>query len=180
MPERGRGIASSSLVTSILILDSTFSMKNYIIGVACIVEDSKGQILVGYDGNKKKWAFPGGHWEGEITGETYEEAALREIYEETGGNYGKGLKCRIKYLAYEIEFYREDQNHWYKSFGFVGEPISGELGDDLDEKRTNWQFLPVEKILELDLFEPARKGLLIYLKKIGNVTNSNETTPPKS
>jgi len=139
-------------------------MKKYIIGVAVIVENKEGNILIGYDGHKKKWALPGGHWEGETNGETYEEGALREVFEETGGKNGKGITCEIKCLAYEVEFYRKDKEKWYKSYGYVANYLNGELGNDLEEDRTRWQFLPIEEVLKLDLFEPAKKGLRLYLR----------------
>lgn len=138
--------------------------NNLHIGVAAIVLNSIGEILIGFDGNKHKWAFPGGNWEGKINGETYEEAALRETFEETGGNYGKGIKCKIIKRIYDCTFFREDKQLWYKSIGFLAIYKSGELADDPDEKRTQWQFMPAKEILQLDLFEPARYGLAEYLK----------------
>ena len=56
-----------------------------------------GKVLVGWDGFKKKYAFPGGNWEGSGV-ETLEEGAIREVYEETGGTQNKegiGLKCMM-------------------------------------------------------------------------------------
>jgi ADP-ribose pyrophosphatase YjhB (NUDIX family) len=136
------------------------------IGVAAIVLNSQGDILIGFDGHKNKWAFPGGNWEGETNGETYAEAAIREIFEETGGNYGKGIKCRISKQIYETVFYREDLQFWYKSIGFLAEYISGELADDPDEQRINWKFLPASEISKLNLFQPAKEGLAKYINSI--------------
>jgi ADP-ribose pyrophosphatase YjhB (NUDIX family) len=140
------------------------SKDNPKIGVAAIVLNSKGEILIGFDGNKNKWAFPGGHWDGAENSETYEEAALREIFEETGGHYGKGIKCRIVRKVYERVFFRDDNKLWYKSIGYLAEYESGNLSDDPDEKRTKWQFLPTQSVENLDLFEPAKYGLSEYLK----------------
>jgi len=139
---------------------------NLHIGVASIVLNSNGDILIGFDGHKQKWAFPGGHWEGEKNGETYEEAALRETFEETGGNYGKGIKCRIIKQIYERIFYREDKQLWYKSIGFLAEYTSGELANNPDEQRVDWKFMPADQISKLDLFEPAKYGLAEYLKSL--------------
>jgi ADP-ribose pyrophosphatase YjhB (NUDIX family) len=140
------------------------SKDNPKIGIAAIVLNSKGEVLIGFDGNKNKWAFPGGHWDGATNGETFEEAALREIFEETGGDCGKGIKCRIVRQVYERVFFREDNKCWYKSIGYLAEYQSGILGDDPDENRTLWQFLPAQSVEILDLFEPAKYGLSEYLK----------------
>lgn len=54
------------------------------IGVGTIVRNSCGQILLGYrvkKGETPSWCLPGGHIE---AGETFEQAAIREIKEETG------------------------------------------------------------------------------------------------
>ncbi|MEI7579024.1 MAG: NUDIX hydrolase [bacterium] len=140
--------------------------EEFLIGVATIVLNSHGEILIGFDSNKQKWAFPGGHWEGEQNGETLREAALRETFEETGGNYGKGIKCIIINQIYEHVFFREDKQCWYKSIGFLADYLSGELADDPDEQRTNWKFMRPQDIEKLDLFQPAKYGLTEYLKTL--------------
>jgi 8-oxo-dGTP pyrophosphatase MutT (NUDIX family) len=50
-------------------------------GVGIIVEDGNGRILVGKQNNMGVWTTPGGHVE---HSEAYDEAALRELREETG------------------------------------------------------------------------------------------------
>lgn len=64
---------------------------------------------------------------------------------------------------YEHTFYRKDVEIWYKSVGFTAEVDSGIPGDDPTEKRGDWKFLTPAEALKLDLFEPARKGLSVYI-----------------
>ncbi len=58
-------------------------MKRPSVGVGIIIENEEGKILIG----KRKgshapyYSIPGGHLE---LGETFEEAAIREVYEEVG------------------------------------------------------------------------------------------------
>lgn len=140
--------------------------ENPIIGLATIVTNGD-LILIGYDGNKGKWSFPGGHWEPEMN-ESFEEGSARETFEETGGSsgiQGCGIKCKNFTELYNHTFFREDKKLWYQSIGFVAEHDSGNLTDDLSEQRTDWKFMGPKEALLLDLFEPARKGLEIFIEK---------------
>jgi ADP-ribose pyrophosphatase YjhB (NUDIX family) len=144
------------------------SPEDPIIGVATIVV-RHGLILVGYDGEKKKYSFPGGHWEGHANNESFEDAAAREIFEETGGasgNEGDGVICENYKRFYDYTFLKESTQQWYRSIGFVADYKNGNAGDDLSEERTDWKFMTIEEALGLDLFEPARKGLELYAKEI--------------
>lgn len=137
------------------------------IGLATIVIKD-GFILVGYDGEKKKYSFPGGHWEGEVNKESFEEGAARELFEETGGLsgiLGNGVKCKNFRKLYDHTFFRESNESWYRSVGFAADYESGNAVDDPTEQRTNWRFMDPKEALALDLFEPARRGLEIFLGK---------------
>lgn len=135
------------------------------IGVATIVMKG-GLILIGYDGEKKKYSFPGGHWE-EGENESFEEGAARELFEETGGLSGvaaNGVRCRNFAKLYDHTFFRDDNQKWYQSIGFTADYESGNAADDPTEQRTGWKFMDAEDVLSLDLFEPARVGLEAFLR----------------
>ena len=50
-------------------------------GAGCVVVNGEGQILVGKETGSNQWSTPGGHID---PGETFEEGAKRELYEEAG------------------------------------------------------------------------------------------------
>ncbi len=136
------------------------------IGLATIVTKD-GLILIGYDGEKKKYSFPGGHWEGETQNESFEEGAARELFEETSGLSEiatNGIKCKNFRKVYDYIFFRVDNKTWYRSVGFVADYESGDAVDDPTEQRTGWKFMDAKEALLLDLFEPARAGLEIFIK----------------
>ena len=53
------------------------------VGIATLVINEKGKVLIGRDGRKgeSKYGVPGGHWE---NGETIKQCAKREVKEESG------------------------------------------------------------------------------------------------
>lgn len=57
------------------------SKPMFLVGSGVIVSDSKGRILLIKRTDNGKWGLPGGSLE---LGETFEEAAVREVEEETG------------------------------------------------------------------------------------------------
>lgn len=62
------------------------SLENFLLsqgrkGAGCLVVDDKGRFLLGQRSDSGQWATPGGHVE---EGESFEQAALRELQEESG------------------------------------------------------------------------------------------------
>ncbi len=92
----------------------------------CMVYDDKGNVLV-QDRKNPNWkgiAFPGGHVEAE---ESFTDAVIREVYEETGLRIEHPVLCGVK------QFPLEDGTRYvvfcYKTNRFSGELRSSSEGE---------------------------------------------------
>ena len=81
--------------------------------VLCMVTDDQGRFLM-EDRNDPSWpglCFPGGHVE---PGESFTEAAIREVWEETGLTIANPILCGVKQFQtqtnarYVVFFYRSN------------------------------------------------------------------------
>lgn len=81
------------------------------------------------------WTFPGGSIE---EGETAEQAAIREVYEETG--------LRVAIIKRISHGYSERIQGMYSCY--LGEILSGELKLGKDPELTGIQWMAVEDLLE--------------------------------
>lgn len=105
-----------------------------------IVKDNKVLLVkISYGANKDCWMIPGGLVE---DGETFEEAAIREVFEETGIRAKPkrliGIRTGIKQLSNEVE-----QGIY---FVYEMELISGDLCSDGSEI-VEVQFKSIDEVL---------------------------------
>lgn len=102
-----------------------FIFLNFAGGIVC---NERNEVLLQRRGDSDEWGFPGGAME---LGESAEETAIREIYEETG------LKVEVEHMIGVYTKYC----HQYSSgdraqtitFFFQCRPIQGELTTDGNE-----------------------------------------------
>jgi len=128
-----------------------------VIGVATVVV-KEGKILIGRDSRKGDvYGVPGGHWE---SGESLKEGAMREVKEESG------VACKNLALISVYDFYREDKQRSYVSIGIKAEYESGELTDNHEEGRMEWDWYAPEAALKLNLFAPDRILIERYLSGV--------------
>ena len=111
----------------------------------CMVYDGQGNILV-QNRRKKDWSgvtFPGGHVE---AGESFAQAVIREVWEETGLTIEHPVLCGIKQWS-------EDDGAravvlFYKTNRFSGELKSSEEGEVFWVRRADFESLPLAADME--------------------------------
>ncbi len=133
--------------------------KEISVGGVVFLRDSLGNInyLLIQSRNWKNWAFPKGHID---EGETKEQTAIREIFEETG------LKVRILpgFLEhYEYEFDFQGQHIEKEAIFFLTEASGNEI--HLSEKEhQNYRWLSFDEAVTL-ITHPQDKKILLKAHK---------------
>jgi 8-oxo-dGTP pyrophosphatase MutT (NUDIX family) len=116
-------------------------------GSSVVVLNEDGEVLLGLREDARIWALPAGRKE---PGETYEQAAIREVREETG---------------YEIELERLVGDYWRPQLGeggdqmrvYVGRVVGGDPSEhDWENLEVRW--FPLEA-LPKPLFEFSREHI---------------------
>ena len=143
-------------------------MKKYLqVGVGVMILDCSDEvtkILLGKRNDKNthgcgEWALPGGHvdWiESEERSETTEEAAVREVFEETG------LKIKsLEKVTFTDDPFPKDKKY-YLTVYYTGEVDPEYKGKAPQVKEPNkiaeWRFFPVNELPE-NLFVGVKKAL---------------------
>ena len=106
---------------------------------AVIVKD--GKILLQRRADNNQWGLPGGLLE---LNETYEDAAIREVREETGLEI-KLVSFLGMYHNYEMEWSNGDKAHTISAI-YVAEIVSGE--PRIDEESYELRFFSIEEAPE--------------------------------
>lgn len=126
--------------------------KRPFVGVGVIVIEGKKVLLGKRKGShgSNTWNFPGGHLE---FGESWEECAIREVFEETGMKV-----INVHFFAATNDIFKKEDKH-YITIYMVCEYKSGEVEVKEPEKCETWSwfkwnnlpkplFLPIKNLLK--------------------------------
>ncbi len=117
----------------------------------CMVYNGNQVVVI--DRQKKDWAgvtFPGGHVE---IGESFADAVIREIHEETGLKISSPQLCGIK------DWYENDCRYvvlFYKTSNFEGELVSS------DEGKVWWE--DIDNLPNLNLSLDMKDMLRVFME----------------
>jgi ADP-ribose pyrophosphatase YjhB (NUDIX family) len=120
--------------------------------VAAIVLRSDEILLVRHEkAGKAYWLLPGG---GVDFGESIGEALVREVREETG------LEVRPGEVIWVSDSIPEDRHRHIVNLWFLAEEVGGTLRCVPDHRVTTAEFVPVERLAEIEFYPPLGPELL--------------------
>ncbi|MGH8545678.1 MAG: nucleotide triphosphate diphosphatase NUDT15 [Gammaproteobacteria bacterium] len=123
------------------------------VGVAVVVwqSDTRTHLLLGLGHSEENrdqiYAMTGGHWE---SGESLEEAAQREVYEEAG------LQIRDLSFISVQDFFNPEKMKSYVTLGFEAISVGGDPKVMEPTKKVNWKWVTPSEALTRPLFLPDR------------------------
>ena len=129
------------------------------VGVGVIIQNEQGQILIGKrkGSHSPYYSIPGGHLE---NGETFEEAAKKEILEETGLTL---YKLSLIALTNNLRTYEETGKH-YVSINFLCTDFEGEPQVMEPEKCESWGWYEPTQLPQPH-FDASEYAIDCFLKK---------------
>lgn len=140
-------------------------MKRPGVGVGVIIQNSDGQILVGKrkGSHSPYYSIPGGHLE---NGETFEEAAIKEVFEETN------LKIRnLKFVCVtnNLRTFKETNKH-YISISMYTNEFEGICKVKEQDKCEEWIWCDIDEIPEPQ-FDASEFAIECFKKDKSYITN---------
>lgn len=130
-----------------------------VVGCGVLIENEKGEVLLQRRSDTGEWCVPGGALE---PGETYIEAATRELSEEVGIKVS-GLKLFGLYSGADREIHYPNGDVVYSlSVIFITRSFTGEISDS-DSEVLEHRFFDKDSIPK-ELFYPDARPILDWAK----------------
>lgn len=127
------------------------------VGIGVVIVNEEGKILVGKrkGSHARFYSIPGGHLE---LGETFEEAAIKEIKEETSLEI---INPRILCVTNNLKTYREEKVH-YISIGLIVNEFKGTPIITEPDKCESWLWVDPANLPQPH-FDASEKVVKCYL-----------------
>ncbi len=111
------------------------------VGVGVIIQNQNNQILIGKrkGGHAPFFSIPGGHLE---NGETFEEAAIKEVFEETGLTIKNPT---VFCVTNNLRTYKNENKH-YVSVNLFTNEFEGNLSVKEPDKCESWDWYELSEI----------------------------------
>ena len=128
------------------------------VGIGVIIVNEENKILIGkrINSHAPYYSIPGGHVE---LGETFEEAAIREIKEETNLIIEQP---RVIAITNNLETYQKENKH-YVSIILLVDNYQGALENKEPYKCEEWQWIEPVNLPEPH-FDASKQGVACFLK----------------
>lgn len=132
------------------------SYEKFHVGINVFVVKDR-QLLLGKRRNvygAGTWGLPGGHLE---VGEAMEEAAGRELKEETG--------LQAETLKFANLVNDKDKDQHYLQIGFVAEDFQGEPTVEEPDRCEEWRWFEIDNLPQ-EIFPAHKKQIELFFKKL--------------
>jgi 8-oxo-dGTP diphosphatase len=129
------------------------------VGIGVVIVNEEGKVLVGRrrGSHAQYYSIPGGHLE---LGESFEEAAVKEVREETGLEIAEP---RVFCVTNNLETFREEGKHYISVCllvtSYEGEPLNLE-----PEKCHGWSWVDPHSLPQPH-FDASRNAVRCYLDR---------------
>lgn len=111
------------------------------VGIGVIIQNSNSEILIGkrMGSHSPFYSIPGGHLE---NGESFEAAAIKEVFEETGLRI---KNPKVLSVSNNLRTYKNEKKH-YISINLFTNEFEGELAIKEPDKCEDWKWCKITEI----------------------------------